>query len=120
VIFPTKLISAVQVELFRSLTDAPSEVTIPIMSLDDDAFNEQVEAFERLWPVANTDLTAQGDDWWQNACLTHQNGQWIGYVQGYRKATRLIADYEAYSGQCIDLVILILSCNDQPSIKIAE
>ncbi|HXD26398.1 MAG TPA: hypothetical protein VN609_10735 [Propionibacteriaceae bacterium] len=75
------------------------------MSLDDDAFNEQVEAFERLWPVANTDLTAQGDDWWQNACLTHQNGQWIGYVQGYRKATRLIADYVSNTKQDQDFLV---------------
>jgi hypothetical protein len=75
------------------------------MSLDDDTFNEQVAAFERLWPVANTDLLAQGDDWWQNACLTYQDGQWVGYVEGYRKATRLIADHVSNTSQDQDYLV---------------
>jgi len=57
----------------------------------EDEFLNRVREFEGLWPIANDNLLAQDNDWWQNACLTHQDGQWLGHVDGYRKAAQLIA-----------------------------
>lgn len=63
------------------------------MTSDKYEFEEQVERFEDLWPEAGTNLLGQDADWWQNASLDFQDGQWLGYVDGYRKAARLMANH---------------------------
>lgn len=43
------------------------------------------------WPVAGTSFFSQAEaDWWNNACLGWSTNQWIGYTEGYRRATELL------------------------------
>ncbi|MER7893470.1 hypothetical protein ABTX15_26995 [Micromonospora sp. NPDC094482] len=67
--------------------------------------------FDFPWPVDDTDLLAEGEDWWLVACMDWPRDRWIGYVQGYWKAATVIAEQVAVAGRDQDyLVYPFLMC----------
>ncbi|WP_433419774.1 hypothetical protein ACQP1V_06320 [Microtetraspora malaysiensis] len=58
--------------------------------------NQDIDHLEGLmptaWPSSDADLLAEDDDWWFVACIDWQQGQWHGYVEGFRQAAHLIVN----------------------------
>src|SRR3954452_5087243 len=75
------------------------------MSREDESSDAGDDPRDRFWPQADVELLGQASDWWQNACLEFQDGQWLGYVDGYRKATRLLAGYVSEHGRDQDYLV---------------
>lgn len=57
------------------------------------------------WPNPDADLLTGGEDWWFVACMDWPRDEWLGYIEGYRKAAALILAQVAATGRDQDYVV---------------
>lgn len=97
------------VDDFQPSTGKPLDLpaSVPHTSSVTDPFDRPAAA----WPNSQADLLAGDDDWWFVACMDWPRDQWLGYIEGYRKAAGLILAQVAATGHNQDyLVYPFLMC----------
>ncbi|MEU8205448.1 hypothetical protein [Streptosporangium sp. NPDC049046] len=73
--------------------------------MDESWDGDPLETKPLAWPSAGADLRAEDDDWWFVASIDWQQGQWNGYVEGFRQTAKLIFDRVSATGHGQDALV---------------